>query len=44
MGNCNVDLKETNVKVFCNQHKLKARNEEPPCFKNFNNPQALTPS
>ena len=27
MGDYNVDIKETNVTVFCNQHKLKAPNE-----------------
>ena len=37
MGDFNVDVKETNMKVFCNQHKLKALNEERTCFKNFNN-------
>ena len=35
MGDYNVDVKETNMKVFCNQHKFKAVNEEPTCFKNF---------
>ena len=29
------------MKVFCNQHKFKALNEEPTCFKNFNNPSCI---
>ena len=37
MGDYNVDVKETNMKVFYNQHKLKALDEEPICFKNFGN-------
>ena len=41
MLNYSVDVKETNMKVFCNQHKLKALNEEPVCFKNFNNPSRI---
>ena len=41
MGNYNVDVKETNMKVFYNQHRLKALNEEPVCFKNFNNPSCI---
>ena len=41
MGDYNVDVKETNMKVFCNQHKFKALNEEPTCFKNFNNPSCI---
>ena len=41
MGDYNVDVKETNMKVFCNQHKLKALNEETTCFKNFNNPPCI---
>ena len=41
IGDYNVDVKETNMKVFCNQHKLKALNEEPTCFKNFNNPSSI---
>ena len=28
-------------KVFCNQHTFKALNEEPTCFKNFNNPSCI---
>ena len=28
MGDYNVDVKETNMEDFCNQHKLKALNEE----------------
>ena len=36
IGNYNVVVKETNMKVFCNQPKLQAPNEEPTCFKNFN--------
>ena len=38
-----VPLKEANVKVFCNQRKLKVLNEEPTCFKNFNNPSCIDP-
>ena len=38
MDDYNVDVKETNMKIFCNQHKLKALNEKPTCIKNFNNP------
>ena len=41
MSNYNVDVKETNMKVFCDQHKLKALNEEPTCFKNFDNPLCI---
>ena len=41
MGDYNVNVKETNINVFCNQHKLKALNEEPTCFKNFNNPPCI---
>ena len=41
MGDFNVNVKETNMKVFCNQHKFKALNEEPTCFKNFNNPSCF---
>ena len=37
MSDYNVDVKETNMNVFCNQHKLEALDEEPTCFKNFNN-------
>ena len=33
MGDCNADVKETNTKVFCNQHNFKALIEEPNCFK-----------
>ena len=32
MGDYTVDVKETNMKVFCNQHKLKALNVERTCF------------
>ena len=41
MGDYNVDVKEANMKVFCNQHKFKALNEEPNCFKNLNNTSCL---
>ena len=41
IGDYNVDVKETNMKVFCNQHKLKAVNEESTCFKNFNKPSCI---
>ena len=41
MGNYNVDVKEANMKVFCDQHKLKALNEEATCFKNFDNPSCI---
>ena len=44
MGDYNVDVKETNMRVFCSQHKLKAFNEEPTCFKSFNIYHALTSS
>ena len=44
MGDYNDDAKETNMKVFCSQHKLKAFNEEPTCFKSFNIYHALTSS
>ena len=33
MGDYNVDVKKTNMKVFYNQHKLKALNEEPTGFQ-----------
>ena len=29
------------MKVFCNQHKLKAMDEEPTSFKNFDNPLCI---
>ena len=41
MGDYNVDVKETNMKAFCNQNKLNALNEEPTCFKNFNYPSCI---
>ena len=41
MGNYNFDVKEANMKVFCDQHKLKDLNEEPTCFKNFDNPSCI---
>ena len=41
MLNYSVDVKETNMKIFCNQHKFKALNEEPTCFKHFNNPSRI---
>ena len=41
MDDYNVDGKETNVKVFSNQHLLKALKEKPTCFKNFNNPSCI---
>ena len=28
MGDYNIDVKETNIRVFYSQHKLKALNEE----------------
>ena len=40
MGDYNVDVKETNMNVFCNQHKLKALNEEPTSFNNVDNPSS----
>ena len=41
MDDYNVDGKETNVKVFSNQLLLKALNEKPTSFKNFNNPSCI---
>ena len=38
-GDYNVDVKETIMKVFCNQ--LMALNEEPICFKNVNSPSCI---
>ena len=38
MGDYNVHVKETNMKVSSNKHRFKALNEGPTCFKNFNNP------
>ena len=38
MGDYNVHVKEANMKVSSNQHRFKALNEGPTCFKNFNNP------
>ena len=41
MLNYSVDVKETNMKAFCNQHKLKALNEELTYFKILNNPSRI---
>ena len=41
MGDFNIELKEANMKTFCNQYKLKALNEEPTCFKNYTNPSCI---
>ena len=41
MADYNVDIIETNMKVFCTQHKLVALNKEPTCLKNFNNPSCI---
>ena len=41
MGDFNIELKEANMKTFCNQYKLKALNEEPTYFKNYTNPSCI---
>ena len=41
MADYNVDEIETNMKVFCTQHKLEALNKEPTCLKKFNNPSCI---
>ena len=41
MGDFKIELKEPNMKAFCNQYKLKALNEEPTCFKNYTNPSCI---
>ena len=38
MGNFNVEFTEANIAAFCNEHKLKALNKEPICFKNSMSP------
>ena len=35
MGDFNIEPDATNMNAFCNQHKLKALNKEPTCFKKF---------
>ena len=41
MGDFKIELKEPNMKAFCNQYKLKALNEEPTCFKNYTNQSCI---
>ena len=41
MSHYNVDVKKTNMKVFCDQDMLKTLNEEPTCLRNVNNPSCI---
>ena len=41
IGDFNVEPNEANMKVFCNQYKLKSMNKEPTCFKNVNKPSCI---
>ena len=38
IGDFNVEPNEANIKVFCNQYKLKSLDKQPTCFKNVNEP------
>ena len=38
MGDFNVDVKEINLHLFCNQYKSKLLNKDPTCYNNIDNP------
>ena len=37
----NVDVKEANLHLLCNQYKLKLLNKNLICYKNFDNPSSI---
>ena len=37
----NVDVKEANLHLFCNQYKLKLLSKNLTCYKNFDNPSSI---
>ena len=41
MGHFNVDVKEVNLRLFCNQYKLKSLNKDPTCYKNIDNSSCI---
>ena len=41
MGHFNVDVKEVNLRLFCNQYKLKSLNKDPTWYKNIDNSSCI---
>ena len=41
MGDFNVDVREVNLHLFCNQYELKLLNTDTTCYKNIDNPSCI---